>query len=64
MTTRKSIIVPVEVGEFVELPADWFSRSRKYSTELITVAQSAGLLSEDELSTTTNVQNLAAGENV
>lgn len=64
MTTHKSIIVPVEVGEFVELPADWFSRARKFSPGLIQIIQSAGLLSEDELSTTTNVLNPASGENV
>lgn len=35
MTTRQVVIYPVNANEFPALPADWFSRTRKFSPGLV-----------------------------
>lgn len=48
MTTRKTILIPVDVNDAVPLPADWFSRTRKISPGLVAAAESARQQSQSE----------------
>lgn len=48
MTTRKTVITPVDVHDSTPLPADWFSRTRKFSPGLALAAESARQQTENE----------------
>ena len=63
MTTRKTVITPVDMHDCMPLPADWFSRTRKCSSGLTVAAESARQQSQSkEGKVEESLQNLMPGD--
>lgn len=50
MTTRKAILIPINENECVPLPADWFSKTRKFSPRIFQSVGAAMQLPDDDCS--------------